>query len=304
MVDNIPVGSFANIAGSEDKVFSRGFPVGFVTTSGKNGAVRVHNLNNHLRIIVKYHDDEDGLGDEVGEPTSKIVGFRVEPMSIKHSYAGETFTPGQSTLSTCSPSNPASNDPRNYHSVDRAADNDVVFTYDVAWEKSSVEWSERWDVYLNSGSPNEKVHWFSITNSIMIVLFLTVMIAVILLRALHKVRYYLVDHISARSFSIDFTALTSTLFSSSRFPHGDSHACRTSPSTTTPRTWRRPRRSPAGSWCTATSSARPPPTPCSSGAPLILSCRSLLQFSYDLASLCAVCSWAPVCSCAAWVLPP
>ncbi len=188
MVDNIPVGTFANVAGSEDKVFARGFPVGFVTTSGKNNAVRVHNLNNHLRIIVKFHDDEDGLGDEAGEPTSKIVGFRVEPMSIKHAFAGETYTPGM-TLSTCSPSTPASNNPANYHSVDRAADNTVVFTYDVAWEKSSVEWSERWDVYLNSGTPNEKVHWFSITNSIMIVLFLSVMIAVILLRALHKVSF-------------------------------------------------------------------------------------------------------------------
>ena len=35
-------------------------------------------------------------------------------------------------------------------------------------------------------TPNDKVHWFSITNSIMIVLFLTVMIAMILVRALRK----------------------------------------------------------------------------------------------------------------------
>lgn len=33
---------------------------------------------------------------------------------------------------------------------------------------------------------SDQVHWFSITNSIMVVLFLTVMIAMILLRALRK----------------------------------------------------------------------------------------------------------------------
>lgn len=183
MVDNIPVGSFSSIPGSEEKVFSRGFPVGFVTPDGKGKHGHSHNIYNHLRIIVKFHDDEDGLGDEVGEPTSKIVGFRVEPYSIKHSFAGETFVPGETALTTC----PADLQSTNYQSVDRAADGTVVFTYDVQWEKSSIEWSERWDVYLSSSSPNERVHWFSISNSFMIVLFLSVMIAVILLRALRKV---------------------------------------------------------------------------------------------------------------------
>lgn len=193
MVDNLPVGMYTSVPGSEEKAFTRGFPVGFTTTTvgGRSGASSrantVHNLNNHLRIIVKYHDDVDGLGDEDGEPTTKIVGFRVEPMSIKHAWAGETFNPGSTSLSTCNSNNPASNDPRNYLSVDKNPDATVVFTYDVMWEKSATEWSQRWDVYLNSNTPNEKVHWFSISNSIMIVLFLTVMIAIILLRALRKV---------------------------------------------------------------------------------------------------------------------
>lgn len=56
----------------------------------------------------------------------------------------------------------------------------------MLWEKSEVEWGNRWDAYLNVDAPNDKVHWFSITNSIMIVLFLTVMIAMILIRALRK----------------------------------------------------------------------------------------------------------------------
>ena len=154
MVDNLPVGSYAKVPGSAESIFTRGFPVGFVTSTGKADS---HNLNNHLRIVIKYHDDEEGLSDETGEPSSKIVGFRVEPMSIKHAYSGDNFTPGSTTLTTCSEAHPATNDARNYLSVDRAQDNMVIFTYDVAWERSAVEWSERWDVYLNSNAPNEKV---------------------------------------------------------------------------------------------------------------------------------------------------
>ena len=108
-------------------------------------------------------------------------------MSIKHSFVGDNFVPGTTALTTCSPNTALTSDPRNYLSVDKSQDNTVVFTYDVIWEDSDIEWSQRWDTYLNADAPNEKVHWFAITNSIMIVLFLTVMIAMILIRALRKV---------------------------------------------------------------------------------------------------------------------
>jgi transmembrane 9 superfamily member 2/4 len=42
-----------------------------------------------------------------------------------------------------------------------------------------------WDQYLRSGADDE-IHWFSIINSLMIVLFLTGMIAMILMRALYR----------------------------------------------------------------------------------------------------------------------
>jgi hypothetical protein len=32
-----------------------------------------------------------------------------------------------------------------------------VFTYDVFWEKSDVEWGSRWDTYLLANAPNDKV---------------------------------------------------------------------------------------------------------------------------------------------------
>jgi transmembrane 9 superfamily protein 2/4 len=185
MVDQLPVGIYYT-GNDGDKQFTRGFPVGFKTGTGKDTK---HYLYNHVRIIISYHDDKNFHGEiEDESPSTKIVGFRVEPMSIKHSWDGpaDKFTPGTTVLTTCNSISSAKHDPKNYYSVDKNTDALVVFTYDVVWEKSSTEWSQRWDVYLNAGSPNEKVHWFSITNSIMIVMFLSVMIAMILIRNLRK----------------------------------------------------------------------------------------------------------------------
>ena len=52
-------------------------------------------------------------------------------------------------------------------SVDRP--DTVLFTYDVVWELTEVPWTNRWDAYLTAESTNEKIHWFSITNSLMVV---------------------------------------------------------------------------------------------------------------------------------------
>lgn len=54
------------------------------------------------------------------------------------------------------------------------------------WEASELTWSHRWDVYLK-GNPDDEIHYFSIVNSLMIVLFLTGVVAMIMLRTLHQV---------------------------------------------------------------------------------------------------------------------
>lgn len=178
IVDNLPVGMYKTDEVTREQLFTRGFPVGFKSGTGKK--IR-HYINNHIRIIIQYHDEPA----EEGVAGSKIVGFRVEPMSIKHSWeGGGDVVPGTTVLSTCNAMNPGYNDPSNYQSADRP--DSIVFTYDVKWEKSDVEWANRWDAYILASPTNEKVHWFSITNSIFVVLFLTVIIAMILIRALRK----------------------------------------------------------------------------------------------------------------------
>lgn len=61
---------------------------------------------------------------------------------------------------------------------------EVIFTYDVAWAYSDVRWVSRWDNYLKM--TGDKIHWFSILNSLMIMLFLSGMVAMILLRTLYR----------------------------------------------------------------------------------------------------------------------
>merc|ERR1712038_107703 len=64
----------------------------------------------------------------------------------------------------------------------------VLFTYDVIWkENKEVSWASRWDIYLsmNNAFP-DKVHWLSVTNSLVIIFVLTTMIAAILVRNLRR----------------------------------------------------------------------------------------------------------------------
>ena len=49
---------------------------------------------------------------------------------------------------------------------------DVIWAYDTRWEYSDVKWASRWDLYLYMG--DDQVHWFSLLNSLVIVLLLVV----------------------------------------------------------------------------------------------------------------------------------
>merc|ERR1719373_270470 len=59
-----------------------------------------------------------------------------------------------------------------------------MYTYDVRWTESDIRWASRWDNYLKM--TGGRIHWFAILNSLMILLFLSAMVAMILLRTLHR----------------------------------------------------------------------------------------------------------------------
>ncbi len=63
---------------------------------------------------------------------------------------------------------------------------EIPFTYSVTFRRNNdIRWASRWDYILKS-LPQTRIQWFSIFNSLIIVLFLSGMVAMILLRTLHK----------------------------------------------------------------------------------------------------------------------
>ena len=64
------------------------------------------------------------------------------------------------------------------------AGTNVVYTYDVYWELTDISWASRWDAYLRM--PGGRVHWFSILNSLMVVVVMSSIVAMIMLRTIRR----------------------------------------------------------------------------------------------------------------------
>jgi transmembrane 9 superfamily protein 2/4 len=58
------------------------------------------------------------------------------------------------------------------------------FVFSCALQQSEIRWASRWDTYLQM--TDDQIHWFSIVNSVMIVLFLSGMVAMIMVRTLYR----------------------------------------------------------------------------------------------------------------------
>ncbi|KAI3890353.1 hypothetical protein MKW92_047012 [Papaver armeniacum] len=133
-----------------------------------------HFIHNHLQFTVKYHKDP-------ATDLSRIVGFEVKPFSVKHEYEGEWNE--KTRLTTCDPH--AKRTVSSSDSPQEVEENkEIIFTYDVEFQESDIKWASRWDTYLLMA--DDQIHWFSIVNSLMIVLFLSGMVAMIMLRTLYR----------------------------------------------------------------------------------------------------------------------
>ncbi|KAI9316908.1 hypothetical protein BX666DRAFT_2136548 [Dichotomocladium elegans] len=120
-------------------------------------------INNHYDFDIDYHQRPDGL--------KRVVGVVVTPKSIARNPKG-----GEKLTCDASSSNP--------QLVAEDGKQEIVYSYSVNWHASQTAWATRWDSYLHILDPS--IHWFSLINSIAIVIFLSGMIATILLRGLHK----------------------------------------------------------------------------------------------------------------------
>lgn len=62
----------------------------------------------------------------------------------------------------------------------------LTFTYEIVWKKSDIKFEDRFDKYLDPNFFQHRIHWFSIFNSFMMVIFLVGLVSMILMRTLRK----------------------------------------------------------------------------------------------------------------------
>ncbi|KAK4535989.1 hypothetical protein CDCA_CDCA07G2014 [Cyanidium caldarium] len=175
-LDNLPVGQPIYAEGEKVGI-ERGYPLGYADASGRLC------LNNHLSFTVLYHQPRNRFtGSRNGY---RIVGFEVETASVKHRAApgSEGAAPAAMQLSTCSRDQGLEHVPQ---CQGIGTGEEVIFTYDVKYQESPVAWASRWDIYLQQPGPAASVHWFSIINSSLIVVFLAATVGMILLRTVHQ----------------------------------------------------------------------------------------------------------------------
>lgn len=180
IIDNLPSANVAIHNGAMQKHYAGGFPLGFIDSGEKEAYVF-----NHAKIIIDYHQREDGY---------RVVGFGVEPISVKHRFQagyewdGVTREGYSKSLETCSASASTFISQETVDTVQVVkSGQQILYTYDVTWQPSDVAWTSRWDVYLTEDHfVPPQVHWYSITNSILVVLFLSLVVLSVLVRNLRR----------------------------------------------------------------------------------------------------------------------
>uniref|UniRef100_A0A8C5BB03 Transmembrane 9 superfamily member n=1 Tax=Gadus morhua TaxID=8049 RepID=A0A8C5BB03_GADMO len=185
IVDNMPVTWCYDVEDGQ-KFCNPGFPIGcYVTEGGQPKDACVVNSDfsekdtfyifNHVDITIHYHVVETG---ELG---ARLVAAKMEPRSYKHTNADAPDCQGG---------------PMFIKNKD-SGDMKIPYTYSIAFvEDKKIRWASRWDYILES-MPHTNIQWFSIMNSLVIVLFLSGMVAMIMLRTLHKdiARYNQMDSV-------------------------------------------------------------------------------------------------------------
>ena len=160
LVDGLPA-STKMVDGTGKEDYSLGFLLGYTEATSNMDRTPQHFIFNHYNFYIDFHQVAPrGRGSKASDDNARyrVVGVTVLPES----------------RASCDDDTP----------VPLHVDADVLFTYSVFWTPSATAWATRWDRYLSIDDPN--IHWFSLVNSAIIVVFLTSMVGMVLLRALRK----------------------------------------------------------------------------------------------------------------------
>jgi transmembrane 9 superfamily protein 2/4 len=166
LVDGLPAAEMKVDTRTGELFFDMGFNLG----NDDGPFEEAPALNNHYEIVLRYHTPSPGK--------HRVVGVLVWPSSLGGSQEG---------VASCE-----------YENVpplilSETESSTVRYTYRVTWNETDTPWATRWDNYLHVFDP--RIHWFSLVNSIVIVVFLCVMVSMILLRSVSRdiSRYNAID---------------------------------------------------------------------------------------------------------------
>mmetsp|Transcript_1088 Transcript_1088/g.3258 ORF Transcript_1088/g.3258 Transcript_1088/m.3258 type:complete len:662 (+) Transcript_1088:300-2285(+) len=189
ILDNLPV--TAQDLESNHSVIRPGFDLGFMLGSD-------YYINNHLVFTILIHPvpalyangltlfqagsfELEGRRRQLLEASDEedqytVVGFEVTACSTSAN------APDAVSL-VCLGSNEVTKDSlASAQKIDNGAK--VRYSYDVHWKMSDIKWASRWDSYLKM--PRGQVHWFSVINSVIVVLVLSGVVMIILLRTVRR----------------------------------------------------------------------------------------------------------------------
>lgn len=165
LIDNLP--SATKLMVDDEPTYLHGFPIGFEEDD------KVH-LFNHVTIVVKVH--------RAVPESVRIVGFEIKAGS----FDADAYSVGDDQSCTVATNGGALPKPLMLAKPekDTTTKKKVIFSYGVRFEDSDVAWASRWDTYLRMS--DTEIHWFSIINSFITVLFLSAIFGVIIVRTLSR----------------------------------------------------------------------------------------------------------------------
>ena len=176
-VDRLPATEAREIVhqGARERVYEQGY---FLGTSTKERASVARGqdvtLHNHVALEVQYHEVDEKV---------RIVGVNVAAAESRgHESSSSVYAAGGVSHGNVAALDPSvcQKPPQN----PQGASGKVAHTYSVRWIPSTVTWATRWDALVETGAADDDLHCFALINSLLIALFLSGMIAIILLRTL------------------------------------------------------------------------------------------------------------------------
>uniref|UniRef100_A0A8K9V640 Transmembrane 9 superfamily member n=1 Tax=Oncorhynchus mykiss TaxID=8022 RepID=A0A8K9V640_ONCMY len=182
IVDNMPVTWCYDVEDGQ-KFCNPGFPIGYACVVNVSPFISCSDFKdkdtfyvfNHVDITIHYHVVENEAAG------ARLVAAKMEPKSYKHTKVEAPDCAGGPM----------------YLNNKFSGELKIGYTYSVQFD-THIRWASRWDYILES-MPHTNIQWFSIMNSLVIVLFLSGMVAMIMLRTLHKdiARYNQMDSVPA-----------------------------------------------------------------------------------------------------------